>query len=498
MYDKYENPHGEDAEIYEKGPLDSAREIAGPLIEKAKANRKKIVAGIIVLAVLFLAYDFFIGSVRTVSFSVSDTEGNPVSASIRVLDTSGNEVARAKSGEQLSLKAGAYKIDVLSTDFKTLRAYPVNVSENGAIPVKLEIDKSIELAGTLPGTFATGETKEFTLTLKNNESLQENVKLVLEGDAAKVMKLDFGGAINAAPGDNIVSVKLNVDKSVDSKDLGKGKKFTIRIEGLDNSKAKVSGSYELVQFNDSKLKVKFGSSTTTANFGTVEAGETQAKQLKVENENDFEIKDIKIEVDITSTEFTDASEVKTWFEFSPANTVSVDAKNDSPIIGITLRVPADVSFPEGKIEETIKGVIYFRTSFFEKQLSLDLKISKPKTGISVSGIRDSYTIQKKDSQYPPERGFIEIRNSGEVLLNDFDVIVICDSTGVNWLTVNSGSTEAKFDSLAARETEKIPFEISIPASAKKDDTANCRVGVLYSEPNDDRQTVEVPVIITAG
>ena len=50
-----------------------AQEMGGDALEMAKANWKKIAAALAVIAVLFFAYDFFIGSVKAVSFSIIST-----------------------------------------------------------------------------------------------------------------------------------------------------------------------------------------------------------------------------------------------------------------------------------------------------------------------------------------------------------------------------------------------------------------------------------------
>src|SRR3989344_6815224 len=156
MYDRYSSPHPEEeTREYEEGPMGRAQEMGGDALEMAKANWKKIAAALAVIAVLFFAYDFFIGSVKAVSFAVVDTEGNEIpGAAVRVLSEGGQEIARLSTGESASLRAGAYKIDVSAQGYRAVRGKPIMVSDSFEMEETLQADKDLGLSGAFPETFA--------------------------------------------------------------------------------------------------------------------------------------------------------------------------------------------------------------------------------------------------------------------------------------------------------------------------------------------------------
>lgn len=494
MYDKYNTPgSAADAELYEESPIDKAKNILGPIIEKAKENKKIIIAVLLIAILGFFAYDFLIGSVKQVSFSVKDSEGNPINASIKIFSEKGEELQRTTANQQIQLKTGNYKIDIIAPEFKSIRAREIQITANEQKLIVLEKDLDFEISGTLPEIFFTGQETAITLTIKNNETTEEQANLVLEGDAEKTMEIEYSKPIALIPGDNQIEATIKVDKDAEGKDTGENKTIAIRIEGLTNKKAKIEAKYSLIKFDERKLTVKFGTSDK-ADFREQDAGKTVSNTIKVENKNDFEINDIQIEVEITSTEFSDKEEVKKWFEFSPSNILNVSKQNTGTIT-IILKIPETMEFPQGKETETIKGVIYVRTSFYEKQLPLDLKVNKQKTGITIAGIQATYNPREKDGEYPIETGYIEIKNTGEVLLENFQVLVECNSKNESWLKIGAGQTETEFDSLVKKTSKKIPFVITVPTGTPKNTIVYCKIGAIYFEPNNTMQQQELQVQI---
>ena len=496
MYDKYDSPgNNSDEELYEKSPIEQAQETAGPIIGLLKDNWKKILAVLFALIVLFFVYDFFIGSVKLVSFDVVNTEGESINATLRISSMDGEELERIKSNQEVNLKLGEYKLSLLANDYKAIQQ-TTQITGDGPIEIKMQIDKDLEMTGTIPDTFFTGQETELLLILKNNELEPFETEIILDEDCEKIMAITYEKPLYLLPGSEEIPVILAVKSNASKSDLGEGKDCQIRIKGLDIAKSRVDGKYELKELNESKLSIKIGSSKTKVDFSTLETGESSKKELKIENDSADDLLGIIIDLEITSTEFSDPEEIKQWFSYSPANTISsVDAGKDE-IININLKIPEDVTFPAGKTEEIIGGIFTVKTSYFEKRFEMSLKIEKAESKVDVSGIRDSYTMRKTDGSYKTETGILEIENKGDTRLTNFDVAVVCSPQNLTWLTLETNQQSSSFNELLQNTTKKIPFEIKIPKQISNNLTSNCRIRVRYFDPSGIEQSKEQIVQIT--
>ena len=77
-------------------------------MDALKQYLPKIIAGIVVLAIGFFIYDFFIGSITEVDFNIENTEGNRINGKILVYDSQDNEVYDSSSGDKANLRFGTY------------------------------------------------------------------------------------------------------------------------------------------------------------------------------------------------------------------------------------------------------------------------------------------------------------------------------------------------------------------------------------------------------
>jgi len=495
MNDKYDKPHeDEGVQLYEESPMDKAGEIGGSALDIVKEHWKKILAAIVVILVLFFAYDFFIGSVKEVSFSAVDTEGKPVNAAIRVLSESGQEIKRISSAETISLKIGNYKIDVQAQGYKAIRAKPITVSESSAIEQELEISKDLELAGEFPPSFASGEAKEVELIVTSKEPDAVEMGLVLEGDAKSAMTIEYEKPLMVRPGENTITATLKVKAALEKNSIGTAKTGTIRIQGLSSKSAIVSGKYSLVQFDQKNVKLTIGSSNEKLDYGNVKAGDHVEKTFKIRNDNSFEIENVLAAVKITQAESGEISEIQKWFKFSPGNTLNVGAKSDETITLIA-DIPSGFRFPQGKDTSVIDGVISASTSYFEKDVDFRMVVNRPKAAVTVSGIQEIVTLSKTAGAYNKITQFLTIKNNGEVLLTNFDARISCDSQGTSWLTFGDGTLEYAFDSLGKGLSVQAPYVIQVPDSTTASQIVNCRIGVLYTDPGENRQTVQLLAII---
>ncbi|MCR4368957.1 MAG: hypothetical protein NUV67_03560, partial [archaeon] len=474
MYDKYDSPHGNEDEIYDDSPMDKAKDAAGPAIDAIKQNKMAIIIGIIILLAGFFAYDYFIGSVKNVSFEIRGTEGDAISAATTILGSDGKTLETVQPGQTIGLRAGMYNIEIRKAGFKRYTSQ-ISVLESGPVTATLEIAKDLELSGQFPQTFFAGETKQLTLTMTNNESGPEEAGLVLDGDAEDAMELDYEKPLILFPGTNEITATLSVKSDVGSKQIGENKSGEIRIQGLDNKNAKITGKYSLIKADVSDIKVKVGSSTTSADFGDIRAGESEEKAISVENKTDSTITGIKIEVEITSSDLATKEEVLEWFSFTPSNEIDEIAPDEKKEISIRATPPIGTAFPSGKTVGLIDGVIKVSSSFFTKTFKLTLEVEKPETELSASGLRESYSIRKSSGSYPETNDFIEIQNSGKTTLMDFELRVACVSPGTGWLTIENNQNRTTFETLAADQTKKVPFKISIPANVPEDTAASMSI-----------------------
>ena len=494
MYDKYDSPGDEqDSGQYNESQLGNAGEAIGGIVEQAKPYAPMIIGGIVALAVLFFAYDFFIGSYHPVQIELTDTEGKPIDGTIKLSNPQGQEIKTVKGGEAVNLKNGPYKADVSSAGKKTLRQYPLTISGTGPVAIEMEAAKQLELKGEIPDSFVTGEQKDITLTITNRGNQDEDVKLLLEGDMKGAMKLEYGEPLLIAPGENVVNAKLKVDREVESKLRGENKSGAIRIEGLSNKDARIGAEYSLTQFSTDKFRVTFAGSLDKAQYGKVKAGESVEKILKVSNDNVFDFRNAKAEVKISSTQFSTPSDVEKWFRFSPENFISVPAGEEGQMT-VVLTVPASMQFPQGKETESITGALYLRTSYYEKKFDIMIDAAKIDAKILIDGINEKYTLQRRDNAYKKEVGMLDIRNGGEVLLTDIEARIDCKPQDSAWLTF-SGATDYAIDSLEKGQRKGIAYIIDLPSTTPAARIASCTITVVYKDPSGQRRSNEKQVIL---
>ena len=92
MYDKYDSPSDGEEEGYEESPVDKAQATVSELLEIAKPHAPAIIVAVAAVIVLFFAYDFFIGSVMNVEFTLNDSEGSQIDGAIKVSSDGGQEI----------------------------------------------------------------------------------------------------------------------------------------------------------------------------------------------------------------------------------------------------------------------------------------------------------------------------------------------------------------------------------------------------------------------
>ncbi|MBI4210361.1 MAG: carboxypeptidase regulatory-like domain-containing protein [Candidatus Diapherotrites archaeon] len=484
MYDRYDSPHPEeedDSGAYEESAMDRASEIGSSATDFLKENWKKLLALLILAGAAYAAYDYFVGSVKAVSFEVMDTEGGAISGTVRISAPSGQEINTVNSGEELKLKAGEYDIDVQAKGYKTVTGKSIKVADDGSVSITLEADKDLEIGGEFPQSFATGEEKAMQIIVTNKGRATE-AELLLEGDAKESLELGYPKPLDLAPGENMVQATLKAKDSPPEKSIGKDRTGTIRIAGLGGSRAKITGKFTLVKFDRKKISVTFNGSESRAEMNTIKAGaspDDNRKTIRVRNDNEIEVNDIQASINITSTEFSRKEDVVKWFEFVPSNIFNAQARSEASIT-VLPHIPAGIAFPAGKETETIAGIVEVKSALFSRTFQLSMELAKLKSGIEVSGLADTLTAAKDKDAYRVQTGILQIRNRGEVLLTQVTPRAACDSKGTVWLKlVDTGYGTDGFTMEKNSDAQQIPYTISVPPETPAQTITHCSLGVLY-------------------
>jgi flagellar basal body-associated protein FliL len=477
--DKYESPTSGDIEIVDDSPIGQAKEAAGGVVDVLKKYWILIVIALVVLAVGYVAFDFFVGSIKTTTFRVTDTENRPLAASVKVMDSQGKEIERINSGTSLKLRKGEYSTRVSAAGYKAgQKAF--SVVEDGDVTVKLEKNWNLELSAELPDTLVQGEKKTFVVSILNNGSEEVEAGLVFEGTGFSSDKVtfDYQKPVIIAPGTNTdVEVEMQVNSS--AKPAGNtGLSGTIRIEGLDNAKAKVTKSFDLLQFNPSSVTIN-----PTKIILTTEEGILKTQPISIGNNNKFALEGIQFKVTVLTKEYTDESTIEKWFQISennvdvPANDKKTVNLNFTPILGESL-------IPDSANSEKISAKLEISNTFFKKETNIDVTVNKSKISVVLEGIT-TQTFTKTGDSYLSKSLTLKIRNSGKLPITG----VIVSSTGEeacvtnrgalveNWITFN----DFQFESIDATKTQNVIYHIE-PKGGNAGEDATCKIKVSFSNP----------------
>ena len=503
---RYDSPGGVEDDLGLEGPsaVDKAKDMAGGAGSLVKAHWKKAVLALIILAALFLVYDYFFASIKTVNFSLTDTEGARLSgAGIKILDKSGNETAKIGSNLSVALRRGEYTARVSLTGYKPVSGKQFTVEDNPTtVPIEMEKDYDIELLvddTSFPKKLVEGQKTGINFTIKNNKTEPQQVELAFEGAFEdKYMTTSDPAPILAAQGETkafvIMNFKENLNPSLIKNDL----KGTIRIKGLNNSKAKIEILFDLQKFDRTKVKL-----TGTATFGTISEGKTSApKQITIENKLDYPLQEVQFDVDIKTTQFADPLKVKKWFLFDTPMPIQTIAPGDKIIVGMTASVPiGEIPFEGSAKTDPISGKLYVHTSFWQEEINLTISAQKSNVALAFSGLSTSSTVSfdKGKGQFPPKTGILSIKNTGDLPVKLLNLSVSCTPTG-NWSNPNIVLlSPTSFEEIPAGATKQASYTIQLPNDAEDQDNASCTISAKYDDPRGgiDRQQTDYLFIVKA-
>jgi len=498
---KYDLPGGGtgDLDFDDPNAMDQAKDIAGDAGELIKKNWWKALVIIILLGGLFFAYDYFVGSIRPVSFRISDTEGSLLSGvGIKVFDSSGSEIERIGGSQTISLRRGDYTVNVTLSGYKLKRGISISAEDidSGTIEVELEKDWDIELEiGDFQSQIFEGEKTGTFVTIRNNKQSEEQITLKFEGAFDnRYVSTSYPSPVIATPGEVRVFVEMNFKENLKSSLIKDGLKGTIRITGLNNSKARKQVSFDLKDFDRKKIRL-----SGSLSFGTITEGSPgRQRDITIENKFDFPIEGVKFEVDIKNTDFSNPGDVETWFSFDREVPIDISA-GDRTDVGIIVKVPIGIAFEEGATKETISGKLLVSTSFWEEDIDIILTAEKSDVELKLSGLSSSVTMSFDTStqQYNPKPGILKLRNQGDLPLKLVNISTDCETTG-NWVPTNViNFNQTLFEEIGVGEEKQTNYTIELPNAADKADIVGCTLIANYDDPRGgiDRLSTEFAVNI---
>ncbi|MBI2597966.1 MAG: hypothetical protein HYW50_02105 [Candidatus Diapherotrites archaeon] len=499
---KYESPGeiSDELDIEEETPAGKAKEILESAGDAVKKNWLKILALIIAVGILFFAFDFFVGSVKKVSFNVTDTEGARLSGvGIKVFDLSGTEIEKISASTPIDLRRGIYTAAISLSGYRPKSAYSFEVVENPTeVVVALEKDWDIEIdVQDFPQKLVEGQHTGVFVSVKNNREKEEKIDLVFEGALGpNYMSAGYPSPMLSPPGETRVFVELKVKENLQPNLIKNELKGTIRVRGLDNAKAKKQFTFDMQEFDRSKLKV-----SGSAKFGTVVEGTVSPqKEITIQNNLDFPVEDIRLEVEIKSTQFSQPSEAKEWFSFDREIPIKVLQPGDGTKVGMIASVPVGVPFQGSTEKETIIGKLFLRTSFWEEEVDLDLIVQKSRVQLVFSGISQSNTVSfsQETGTYLPVAKILSLQNKGQLPLTFVNLNAECNSSG-NWNAENVVAiSQTLFEEIPAGGEKKTNYTFLVPNSASSGDIANCKMTANYDDPRNrgERLSAEYEFIIS--
>ena len=438
----------------------------------AKKFGKIAVMLLLIAAVGYFIYDFFIGSTVTVEFSVLNTEKKGISgSSISVEDDSGT-VSYENSGLSsytMKLKRGllgapkTYTVRASADDYKPKNT-EITVQNDGAKEeVKLEKDIDVEILGIkMPPQLFGNQEFDLIVELANDGPNGEEIEFTFTGEfeeyecrAADNPVYIMAGAIQD------FNVKCGVPSitGLERSTKGAPRDGTVGIKYTTSSQKK-----EFMLFPEPNLTI--GASVNF--YGLHPTDNPKAKEdLLLQNRSTFPIYNVRLRIEITSAEKNGKENVKDWVYFTNADPATrneilvelIDSKEK-------YKEPIEVNIPPTAIEEEIFGSIIVEAPFLEAPRKADLSINI--SGSAEAELNVDFpslvSISFSGGEAQDKIDSIELENNGNLDIENIDVYVQnFDLCTENWL---SFTTSASIPEIKAGESHNITITLSAPPSAE--------------------------------
>ena len=458
-----------------------------PITDVLKKNAKIIIALIVILVIGFLVYDFFIGSYRTVDFSLENTEGDSISATtFRIFDAGGTKLFETSGSKQFStkLKAGEYRIEAKAgPDYESLNE---SLTVTGDSSETFTFEKKISAAITgfqdnFPRILVAGQEAEFQITVENSGSEIQEIEFVASKELSKIglkiSKITVGGK-NSENATVAISVPAGI-AIANTKD-GDAVTGTIRI--------KYTNITEKVPL-DAKVFPKPILAFSPLNLSIEgDAGQDVLKDFTITNNSTFPVSGIKLRLEITSISKNSESAILESIQFTEGTEIgSLGAKSSADK---DFKNKIRFNIPIASKAETITGAIVAEGAMLPEpeRWPITLKVrTEAQFGLTLTAAPSTASIMELSSGlFEVKNGTINVLNSGKLDLENIHLETKNRSECYSdWLKLE----ETIISSLAKGKSKKIPVTLSAPL-VNTGATMRCWIRYWYDDPVNPGNTIE--------
>jgi hypothetical protein len=483
----FDDPHPETEDL-NFGGESSLAQVTG-MLAPIKPYIQHIVAAVVILAIVWFAYDYFFASLIEVEITVKNTEGELLSKNSLELFARGSTQPffSGKNGSTytVSLKPGRYNFEAKSQGYDTEKGgFDVSQDEKTHVVV-LEQGLGVEIIGfkeSVPDRMFVGGIAQLSVQLKNNSGQDKEVELVAEKDIEGMVS---AGKITVPAGaSEIVELELSIpsNTTVNEEKTGDGKEAVLRV--------KYTNEKESVNF------LLFPNPAENISLNTLDlmasARENDNKDegdITVRNSNKFSVDSLTLKLEITSASKNDREEVLSWLQFSEiANEenprhmeISSIGGGDSVKKELQLVVPLTA-----KKELDIKGNIILDAPYFsepiKKTITIDVQ-AEAEFGLSLSVSPTSPLEIKWDDtlgKYEDLLISLEAENDGQIDLKNVVLSIENDADcSPDWLEFQENSIEL----LQVGKTEELKLTASAPIVVRgQESSKQCDIEYRYDDP----------------
>ncbi len=471
--------------MYDQRPPDSYSSPYGPAMEEETVqdkiryfledHGKKILVLIILLVIGYVAYDFFVGSYRTVSVSIKNTEKESVpDAEIIIMKLGETKPVYSGTPKSQSLKAGEYSIEASAVGYRTGNQDFTVEKDGDTIAVTLEKILATRITSKeFPTELYLGQTTTGSVTLQNTGSKAETIELAWEGDFKDLIDKGFSIATDPASitiqGQQTLQVplELTIPNSLvlKNKTTGDDKKGKVRLKYLN-------GPFTDILFKllpEPLVEIKPAKIQFTVNAGAVNA---PLGKITIKNKGKVPIKNIQLSVAVDP-----ASTAKPeWFTFD------IDSI-DEIAANATQEVQFYVSPPINPNPLLVSGQshVVVKSDTWEERVPMAITIQGVQATLQVShGISSELSIDREGSGYETITGKkVTVKNNGAVTIPRIEIINFSAQCTDAWIFFDEIGI---INDLAPGQTKTISFRVTAPSSILADFTQSCTLKYTYLDP----------------
>lgn len=486
---KYDIPASEEDGNYTQ-PGSSPLDAASGALDIIKPHLGKIIAIIVVAVIVYFSYTYFVGSVKNVTISVSNTEGDSLSgADVRIFlqqDGKSEQVDRFTGSSTVQLRTGEYIAKVSASGYKATQKYFEVLFEDSDSDVSVELSKNIdvELSVDFPESAVAGQDLTVMLNITNKSNSAAEIELVFEGDLDdEYLTIDVPPVIVLQPQyPAAVTLEITVNSDLSSSQTDKELNGKIRVKYTNIS---ASVEYTIIEFKDNDVKV----TPTNFDFATITAGkDIERKPIRITNENKFTMEDVTITIEDVISNNNSTEEIAAWFSFT-RNPLDVPYGKNGETTTMILTVPVTAK------GDSVSGTVHIETDYWSKNYPFEVDVEAAEVKLEAEGIEDKYTLSKTGGTYESEDDEITLRNRGDVDLKNVSVNIDPTQCDSSWIDVSPND----LGTIAAGSNKKITIIVRAPSMTAAGHNQVCDLHILFDDPTDpvsgDRQDMVVPIKI---